>query len=83
MGVEFMIGIDKKVPMIYDKNFDKSTKSIILYFKNKWIQDMSQRLSSGYEEMSQINLALAEMGLEQDINDLREYESRLLGCDQL
>lgn len=78
-----MIGIDMKVPMVYDENFDNSTKSIIFYFKNKWIQDICENLSSGYKEMSQINLTLAEMGLEQDINDLDEYELRLLGCDQL
>lgn len=83
MGVEFMVEVDKDVPMIYDRNFDKSTESIILYFKKKWIQNISENLSIGYEEMSQINLTLAEMGLEEDINDLYEYESRLLGCDQL
>ena len=69
--------------MIYDNELDKSTKSTILYFKNKWIQDICEKLSNGYEEMSQINLTLAEMGLEEDISDLCEYESRLIGCDQL
>lgn len=83
MGVEFMVEVDKDVPMIYDGNLDKGTESIILYFKKKWIQNVSESLSIGYEEMSQINLTLAEMGLEEDINDLYEYESRLLGCDQL
>lgn len=83
MGVGFMIGVDRKVPMIYDDNLDKSTKSIVVYFKHKRIQKIYERLSNGYEEMSQINLTFAEMGLEEDINDLCNYESQLIGCDQL
>lgn len=81
--MEFMIEVDAKVPMIYDENLDSSTESVIIYFKNKWIEYICESLCSGYEEMSQINLTLAEMGLEEDINDLREYELGFLGCDKL
>jgi CopG family transcriptional regulator/antitoxin EndoAI len=42
--------------------------------------DIYERLKYGYCEMSQINLTLAELGLEEDMLDLCEYESRL-GCD--
>lgn len=78
-----MVKVEGKVPMIYDENLEYATESFILYFRNKWIKDICDSLSIGYEEMSQINLNLAEMGLEEDINDLKKYESRLLGCDKL
>lgn len=39
--------------------------------------EIIERLKEGYEEMSQINLDFAEMGLEQDIVDLVYYEASL------
>jgi len=39
--------------------------------------EIIEKLKEGYEEMSQINLDFAEMGLEQDIVDLVCYEASL------
>jgi len=43
---------------------------------------LHEKLKYGYSEMSQINLTLAEMGFEEDMVDLNNYEARL-GCDKL
>lgn len=40
-------------------------------------------MKNGYREMSQINLYLAEMGLEEDYNELISYENRLIGREEL
>lgn len=39
-------------------------------------------LRCGYCQMSQINLALAEMGLVEDMLELKAYEAKL-GCEEL
>lgn len=41
-----------------------------------------QNLRCGYCQMSQINLALAEMGLVEDMLELNAYEVKL-GCEEL
>lgn len=41
-----------------------------------------QNLKCGYCQMSQINLALAEMGLVEDMLELSAYEVKL-GCEEL
>ena len=46
-------------------------------------KSLKERLKEGYREMSQINLSLAEIGIEQDNLDLRYYEARITGCDIL
>ena len=53
------------------------------YFKEKWLRDIYENFKNGYSEMSQINLTLAEIGMEQDMMDLTLYEARLLGRERL
>jgi CopG family transcriptional regulator/antitoxin EndoAI len=75
-----MTEVEQMLPMIINNKTDLIIESIILYFQEKWNRDIYERLKSGYSEMSQINLALAELGMEQDMSDLDMYEARL-GCE--
>ena len=45
--------------------------------------EIVEKLIQGYKEMSQINLELAEMGLELDVLDLAIYEANLKRCGML
>ncbi|MCK9443675.1 MAG: CopG family transcriptional regulator [Tissierellaceae bacterium] len=65
------------VPMEYRGNADCMGETVRAYMKNKNRMEFVKMLKEGYEEMSQINLDLAEIGLEQDICDLVVYEVRL------
>lgn len=75
-----MTEVKQMLPMIINNKTDLIIESIILYFQEKWNRDIYEKLKRGYCEMSQINLALAEFGMEQDMSDLDMYEARL-GCD--
>ena len=46
------------------------------------MKDIHAYQKKGYDEMSQINLTLAEIGLEHDMKDLHKYEIRLTGRDK-
>lgn len=48
----------------------------------KYSKGLYQNLRCGYCQMSQINLALAEMGLVEDMLELKAYEAKL-GCEEL
>lgn len=52
------------------------------YTKDEYESDFYQNLRCGYCQMSQINLALAEMGLVEDMLELKAYEVKL-GCEEL
>ncbi|NLJ77975.1 MAG: CopG family transcriptional regulator [Tissierellia bacterium] len=53
-----------------------------LYIREKRRLHICEMLKYGYMEMSQINLALAESGLEQDMVELDVYESILNGREK-
>lgn len=78
-----MIETDQMVPMKYNGTTNIIRECLKFYFKEMWNQDIDENLKYGYEEMSQINLTLAEVGLEQDISDLIMYESMFMGCEKL
>lgn len=77
-----MTEMDQLLPVIINGKTDLILEAIMLYFKDKWNRDICERLKVGYCEMSQINLTLAELGLEQDMSDLCSYETKL-GCEKL
>lgn len=52
-----------------------------LYIRERKKIQMGERMKKGYEEMSQINLTLAEMGLEEDMKELDKYEVKLTRCE--
>lgn len=71
--------VDVMVPMEYKNRSDFVIEAMKLYICEKKKTSITSKLKEGYREMSQINLALAEIGLEQDILDLIIYEARLTG----
>lgn len=77
-----MTEVDQLLPVIINGKTDLIKEAIILYFKAKWNREICEKLKLGYCEMSQINLTLSEIGLEQDMKDLGIYEARL-GCEKL
>lgn len=76
-----MTEVDQMLPVIKNSKTDIIINSFISYFKYKWKLEICEKLKTGYSDMSQINLTLAEMGLEEDMNDLCMYESEL-GCEK-
>ncbi|KNF09183.1 hypothetical protein CLPU_4c02290 [Gottschalkia purinilytica] len=54
-----------------------------LYLRERKKIQIKERMKSGYREMSQINMALAELGLAEDIRELGIYEATLTGCEKL
>jgi CopG family transcriptional regulator/antitoxin EndoAI len=71
------------LPTLYDAESNFSIEAMRFYFKEKWVKDIHDKFKNGYLEMSQINLILAEIGIEEDMRDLTLYEARLLGRELL
>lgn len=69
--------VDVMVPMEYNNRSDFVVEAMKAFINEKKKLEIIEKLKEGYREMSQINLALAEMGLEQDIVDLAIYEASL------
>ena len=76
-----MIEVDQGTALSISGDPDSMMECVKLYFKDKWVKDIYENLKNGYSEMSQINLTLAEIGLEPDMTDLHKYEIRLTGRD--
>lgn len=74
--VDFIVSTEKKNRNEFVKEAMK------LYIREKRRLDVCERLKCGYVEMSQINLALAESGLEQDMEELDCYECTLNGREK-
>ena len=78
-----MIEIDQKIPMKYNVHKDFALEYLKSCFEQRWCHDICENLKSGYSEMSEINLYLAEIGLKCDMEDLCLYETRLVGREKL
>lgn len=72
-----MTEVKKVLPLIVNNNSNLLIESLVLYLMEKWDYEDYNRLKYGYCEMSQINLALAELGLVEDMSDLDMYVERL------
>lgn len=75
--------VDVMVPMEYKNRSDFVIEAMKLFINEKKRIEVAEKMKEGYKEMSQINLTLAEIGLEQDILDLVIYEARLTGRELL
>lgn len=75
--------VDVMVPVEYKNRSDFVIEAMRLYINEKKRIEVAEKMKEGYREMSQINLTLAEIGLEQDILDLVIYEARLMGREVL
>lgn len=76
-----MIEVDQSTVLSVNADPSIMMECVKLYFKDKWVKDIYENFRNGYNEMSQINLTLAEIGLERDMTDLHKYEIRLTGRD--
>ena len=56
-------------------------EAIIVYIEEKKRLSLMEQMRHGYVDMAQLNLEIAEMGFETDINELREYEVKLSESD--
>jgi CopG family transcriptional regulator/antitoxin EndoAI len=52
-----------------------------LYIRERKKIQLREKMKAGYEEMSNINLKLAEIGFDEDVEELCKYESKLTGCE--
>ena len=75
--VDFIVSMEKKNRSEFVKEAMK------LYIREKRRMEFVEKLKDGYVEMSNINLALAEVGLEQDVVELNVYETMLIGCEKM
>ncbi|NLY77569.1 MAG: ribbon-helix-helix protein, CopG family [Tissierellia bacterium] len=75
--VDFIVSMEKKNRSEFVKEAMK------FYLREKRRMEVSERLKDGYLEMSKINAALAEIGLEQDVKELCMYEINLTGCEKM
>lgn len=75
--VDFIVSMEKKNRSEFVKEAMK------LYIREKRRVEVSERLKTGYVEMSQINLSLAEIGFEQDMVELNVYEENLTGREKM
>lgn len=71
------------LPMEYKNMSDFVVDAMKLFIEEKKKLEVIEKLKKGYKEMSQVNLKLAEIGLEQDIMDLAIYEANLKRCEML
>lgn len=61
-----------------NRNDDEIVNEALTSYLRKWRrQEMLGQMQSGYENMAAINLQMAEMGLEIELNLLERYESGL------
>ncbi|HEY8363002.1 MAG TPA: CopG family transcriptional regulator [Tissierellaceae bacterium] len=68
-------GLLKEVELMVPVESNSVIESVTAYVNER--NKLIEMLKVGYEEMSQINLDYAELGLEQDIIDLVYYEANL------
>jgi len=66
------------------ENLDRSeflTKVIRTYIQEKCFGEKLCRMKEGYEEMANINAALAELGMSLDLFSLEDYENNISESD--
>ncbi|HZK33321.1 MAG TPA: CopG family transcriptional regulator [Tissierellaceae bacterium] len=71
------------VPMENKNMSDFVMEALRLFIEEKKRLEVIEKLKKGYIEMSDLNVRLSEMGLEQDNLELALYESSLKRCDLL
>ncbi len=51
-----------------------------LYIRERKKIQIMEELKRGYREMGNLNVALSEIGIESDFEELCDYEAKLTGC---
>ena len=52
-----------------------------LYIRKRSRMELNEQMKKGYQEMGEINLALAELGLSLDMSSLETYEAQMAECE--
>ncbi len=71
------------VPMEYKNMSDFVMEAMKLFIEEKKKLEIIEKLKKGYKDMSDLNVRLSEMGLDQDNLELALYELSLRRCDFL
>lgn len=74
--------VDNIVSMESKNRSEFIREAMKLYLRERKKIQLKEVMKNGYREMSQINLYFAEMGLEEDYNELINYENRLTGREE-
>lgn len=56
-------------------------KAMNLYIREKSKIETREIMKKGYQEMANINLSLAELGLSLDVSSLEKYEVKMAECE--
>ncbi len=56
-------------------------RAMRLYIRKRNRIEISAQMRKGYQEMGEINLALAELGLSLDMSSLETYEAEMAECE--
>ncbi|MCK9268376.1 MAG: CopG family transcriptional regulator [Alkaliphilus sp.] len=56
-------------------------RAMRLYIRKRNRIEISAQMKKGYQEMGEINLALAELGLSLDMSSLETYEAEMAECE--
>lgn len=75
--------VNDMVPIEYKNMSDFVMEAMKLFIAEKKKLEIIERLKNGYKEMSDLNLKLSEIGIEQDNIELTLYELNLRRCDLL
>lgn len=73
--------IDLIVSMEKTNRSEFVRKAMTLYIREKNKMEMREKMKKGYQEMGQINLSLAELGLSLDVSSLEDYEAEMAECE--
>lgn len=71
--------------IVYMENKNRSQfirEAMKLYIREHKKIEIREKMKMGYREMGQINSAISEMGLAEDLCELRNYEAKLTGCGE-
>ena len=68
---------DECLPMVIEDKLELFDKVVALCNQSEFHCKKYREFMRGYLEVSQLNITLSEMGLEEDITDLMGYESSL------
>ncbi len=73
--------VDSIVSMEKKNRSEFIREAMKLYIREKKKIMIREKMKAGYREMGRINLKYAEMGIDEDADELCRYEVKLAGCE--
>ena len=81
LPVSLLKEVDNIVSMEKTNRSQFIREAMKLYIREKNKMELSEQMKKGYQEMGEINLALAELGLSLDMSSLETYEAQMAECE--